>query len=211
MLDIKLVKDQLFPTPIYCFDNVLEPEYIDSMIEDIKKSSVINKEKRNNNWQSETNPNLHTHPKYKALAVRVLDLSKVYLDGLLLEYDDFYITGMWSNILKEKETHSPHTHSNNLISGVFYLQANGNSPAINFIDPRPQASVLQPQSKKNTKENSTIWFYPAVVNRMILFPSWLQHFVPRNVSGVDRYSIAFNVMLKGQVGRPSNFQSHKFE
>ena len=211
MQDIKLLKDQLFPTPVYCFDNILEPEYIDSMFEHVKKSSEINEEKRNNNWQSENNPNLHSHPKYKALANRVLELSKVYLDGLQVEYDELYITGMWSNVLKQKETHSPHTHSNNYISGVFYLQADGDSPAINFMDPRPQASVIQAHAKKYTKENSSMWFYPAVVNRMILFPSWLQHYVPRNISNLDRYSIAFNVMLKGQVGRPENFQSNKFE
>ena len=30
---------------------------------------------------------------------------------------------MWSNVLKPIETHPPHTHSNNFISGVYYVQA----------------------------------------------------------------------------------------
>jgi len=45
---------------------------------------------------------------------------------------------------------------------------------------------------------------------MILFPSWLSHFVPVNYSKIDRISIAFNAMLKGKVGEPTNFQSANF-
>ena len=58
--------------------------------------------------------------------------------------------------------------------------------------------------------NSTRYQMPAMVNRMILFPSWLQHYVPVNDSGKDRISIAFNCMLKGLVGEPTNFQSNTF-
>ena len=200
--------DRLFPTTVTIFDNVLELEYIDSMLKDIVDSSQ--KVGRKTNWQSNHNPNLHEHQKYKPLGKKVLELSKEYIEDLKFEFDDHYITGMWSNILKPGEFHSPHTHSNNLVSGVFYLQTNDNSPAITFLDPRPQSSVLQPQAKEYNIFNSTMFFYPAKVNRMILFPSWLEHYVPQNDTKFSRVSIAFNVMLKGQVGRPDNFQTNKF-
>ena len=200
--------DRLFPTTVTIFDNVLELEYIDSMLEDIIDSSK--KVGRKTNWQSNHNPNLHEHPKYKPLGKKVLELSKEYIEDLKFEFDDHYVTGMWSNILKPGEFHSPHTHSNNLVSGVFYLQTNDNSPAITFLDPRPQSSVLQPQAKEYNIFNSTMFFYPAKVNRMILFPSWLEHYVPQNDTKFSRVSIAFNVMSKGQVGRPDNFQTNKF-
>ena len=48
------------------------------------------------------------------------------------------------------------------------------------------------------------------VNRMILFPSWLSHFVPINYSKSDRISIAFNAMLKGKVGKSEEFSISKF-
>ena len=137
------------------------------------------------------------------------ELSKKYIDELKYDYEDHYITDMWYNILRSGETHRPHTHSNNLVSGVFYLHCNDDSPAINFIDPRPQTTVLQPQQKEYTRENSTTWQVPAKINRMVLFPSWLQHYVPKNNSH-DRISISFNVMLRGQVGRSENFQSNVF-
>ena len=124
-------------------------------------------------------------------------------------YKEKYIE---KNILKSGETHPPHTHSNNFISGVFYVQAenNNDTPAINFLDPRGQTCVLQPQQKEYTKDNGTLYFFPAKINRMVLFPSWLQHYVPKNNSNDNRISIAFNVMLRGQVGQPSNFQTNNF-
>jgi uncharacterized protein (TIGR02466 family) len=209
-MEPKLIIERLFPTTLYIFDSVLEPEYIDSMIEDIKKSAEINAEKRRGNWQSENSPKLHQYPKYKTLGNKALELGKKYLNDLLYEYDDLYITDMWSNILKSGEQHPPHTHSNNFISGVYYLQTTENSPTIQFLDPRGQTSVITPHQKELTKYNSPRYFYPGMINRMILFPSWLQHYVPVNESGQDRISIAFNMMLKGLVGKPENFQSNIF-
>ena len=207
---MKTYIERIFPTSLYVFDDVLEPEYIDSMREDIIQSSKINLEKRKTNWQSEKNPKLYENPKYKVLGEAALNLSKKYLNDLKFQFEDLVLTDMWSNILKPQETHTPHTHSNNFVSGVYYLQTTNNSPAINFLDPRGQTCVLQPQQKEYTKYNSTRYFMPAMVNRMILFPSWLQHYVPVNDSKEDRISIAFNCMFKGLVGIPENFQSSTF-
>ena len=191
-----MIIDRIFPTTIMIFDDVLEEECIKSMGNDILSFKGYNTK-----WQNTYEP--------EALSNKALELSKKYIDELKYEYEDLYITDMWSNILRIGETHRPHTHSNNLVSGIFYIQCNDDSPAINFIDPRPQTTVLQPQQKEYTKENSTTWQVPAKINRMVLFPSWLQHYVPKNNS-YDRISISFNVMLRGQVGRTENFQSNRF-
>tara|TARA_B100001778_G_scaffold224396_1_gene186189 strand:+ start:57 stop:686 length:630 start_codon:yes stop_codon:yes gene_type:complete len=209
---MKLNIERIFPTSLYVFDDVLEPEYIDSMREDIIKSGKINAEQRQTNWQSVKNNKLYELPKYKELGKMALNACIKYIDLLEYKLDDIELTGMWSNILKPGETHPPHTHSNNFISGVYYVQADNkpNTPAINFLDPRGQTCVLQPQQKRYNIYNSTRHSLPAKINRMILFPSWLSHFVPINYSKSDRISIAFNAMLKGKVGEPTNFQSANF-
>ena len=51
-------------------------------------------------------------------------------------YDRIEITGMWANKLKVGESHPPHTHSNNFLSGVYYLEAGENTSNIQFFDPR---------------------------------------------------------------------------
>jgi len=202
---MKVTTEKLFPTTVYCFDNVLEYEYIDSMKKDILKRN--DKE----TGQDPKSGLLHKEPKYKALAEKVKEAGKYVLDDLLYKYDDYEITGMWSTVLKQHAMHRPHTHSNNFYSGVFYVQSDKDAQAnIQFYDPRPQADVLTPSVKKTTKDNSHVWFWPSTQNRMLLFPAWLQHYVTPNPSVNPRISIAFNIMLKGRVGDISDYQSAEF-
>ena len=149
---MKHTKNFIFPTIVHLFDNVLEQEYIDSMKEDIIKGSI---EKSRGNWQS--NPKIHKHPKYKALVEAINVCSKHVLDDNNFVYERFEITDMWSNILKPGEMHRPHTHSNNLISGVFYVESDANAN-IQFYDPRPQAGVIFPDVKKINDTNSSVYF-----------------------------------------------------
>ena len=196
---MKYIKEQLFPTEVYICDDVLEVEYIDSMKEDILKTSTDK-----TNWQS--SPKLHLQPKYKALSNKVTEVSKLIFKDINYVYDRFEITDMWSNILKPGEAHRPHTHSNNILSGVFYVHSD-EAAGIQFYDPRPQAGVLNPEVKGFTKANATAWELKSTTNRMIMFPSWLQHLVPINNSDNNRISIAFNVMLRGIVGQSTDYQS----
>jgi len=201
---MKTIKEWIFPTVTYLFDDVLEPEYIDSMKKDIIKGSI---ETQRGNWQSHSD--LHKEKKYKALADKVFEASKYILNEQKYGFEKFEITNMWSNILKPGEMFRPHTHSNNLLSGVYYVQSD-EAANIQFYDPRQQADVLRPAQLEFTKENSSVWYFRSITNRMIFFPSWLQHYVPLNTSKHDRISIAFNVMLKGTVGSSSDYQSAEF-
>jgi len=202
---MKYLKEQLFPTEVYIVDDVLEDEYLDSMKEDILNESKDYKDK---NFQSR--PDIHKSPKYKPLANKVNEITTLVFKDKKYLYERFEITDMWSNILKPNEAHRPHTHSNNILSGVFYVDAPVNAPGIQFYDPRPAAGVLNPKLEAFTKSNATAWELFAKTNTMYLFPAWLQHLVPINHTDSNRISIAFNVMLKGLVGEPTDFQSAEF-
>ena len=197
----------VWPTKILLKDNLLEDEYISSMKNELIKQSI---EKPRGNWQS--GPKLYEQNKFKPLAKEILKLAKTHLQNdYHAVFESIEITDMWGNILKEKEFHRPHNHSNNVISGVYYVQADdNNSSKIFFLDPRPQAGIIQPDVRKITHYNSSIWHYPSVTNRCILFPSWLSHYVDSNVTGEDRISIAFNFMYKGKVGLSELYQSAEF-
>ena len=124
-------------------------------------------------------------------------------------YDRLEFTGMWANKLEKGDTHPPHTHSNNMLSGVYYSQSDNNAK-IHFLDPRPQARVLTPKIKHNTDNNSGLMQYHSQTNYMIIFPSWLQHYVESSVSEQPRHSVAWNVMMRGLVGDPHQLQSATF-
>ena len=57
---MEITKERLFPTIIYCINDVLEEEYINSI-----REHLINSYNKNpiNNWQSE--PGLHKHKELK--------------------------------------------------------------------------------------------------------------------------------------------------
>ena len=195
--------DKLFSTHIFLIDNVI-PE---NDILDIRKHIISTYNSDTKNWQSIAD--LHKMIIYDTLTDKILEYSKNVFDKLELKYDSFKITDMWSNVLKPGETHRPHTHSNNMLSGDYYVDAIETSGII-FTDPRPQAGVIQPDVNKQILDNASIVKYDSATNRMILFPSWLQHYVPVNETNKNRISIAFNIMFKGLVGSSTEYQSAEF-
>ena len=109
---------------------------------------------------------------------------------------------MWANMLKKGDSHPPHTHSNNVLSGVYYLE--GGAP-IQFFDPRPQASVLHPNLEYTTFDNSSMMQFNSQKGIGLIFPSWLQHWVP--TTNKDRISISWNIILRGDYGQPHTLQN----
>lgn len=199
---MKLSHLSLFPTKLYIADDVLEEEHIGIIKKDILDLSFEVK-----NWQSQ--PDIHKDKKYKPLVDKINHLTTKIFEEKKYIYDRFEITGMWANTLNKGEFHRPHTHSNNILSGVYYVQSDSNCD-INFYDPRPQADVLSPKKSELNENNASVWFQKSNTNSMIFFPSWLQHYVPTNETDNLRISIAFNIMLRGTVGEPTEFQSANY-
>ena len=196
---------KVFSTHIFVKDNYLAPQRLPAMQEEIKNLHKLGH--TNNNWQ--TGPDLDKSQPFSWFAQDIGKTAFDIFDKLNYNVQDIEITGMWGNILKPGETHPPHTHSNNFLSGVFYLESDAETGII-FSDPRPAADVLVPRKKTKTNENSNLLSYISKQNRLIIFPSWLVHWVPINKSKRDRISISFNIQVKGQVGEHHEFQSAEY-
>ena len=196
---------KVFSTHIFVKDNYLAPQRLPAMQQEIRNLHKLGY--TNNNWQ--TGPDLDKSQPFSWFAQDIGKTAFDIFDKLNYNVQDIEITGMWGNILKPGETHPPHTHSNNFLSGVFYLESDAETGII-FSDPRPAADVLVPRKKTKTNENSNLLSYISKQNRLIIFPSWLVHWVPINKSKRDRISISFNVQIKGQVGERHEFQSAEY-
>ena len=196
---------KVFSTHIFVKDNYLAPQRLPAMQQEIRNLHKLGY--TNNNWQ--TGPDLDKSQPFSWFAQDIGKTAFDIFDKLNYNVQDIEITGMWGNILKTGETHPPHTHSNNFLSGVFYLESDAETGII-FSDPRPAADVLVPRKKTKTNENSNLLSYISKQNRLIIFPSWLVHWVPINKSKRDRISISFNIQIKGQVGEHHEFQSAKY-
>ena len=136
---------------------------------------------------------------------KVEEVSKQYLDDLEYEYDSLEITGMWANKLFEGDSHPPHTHSNNILSGVYYLRATDDTAGTQFFDPRVQAKVLKPKRANVNMENSGVYQIPSVTGTGVIFPSWLTHWVPSNTD--ERITLSWNTIVRGEYGEPGTLQN----
>ena len=179
-----------FPTMVYEFDGGLSKQNHANML------NILDFENPDNN--------LHEHLAFLSFTKIVKECTKEILRINQYFFEDIEITNMWGNLLSEKESHPPHTHSNNIFSGVYYLRASDTTSPIQFFDPRPQASVFKPRNSPNWNNSSMIQF-DSVEGKGFIFPSWLMHWVPPT-SG-ERVSVSWNVIVRGDYGEPNTLQN----
>ena len=200
---------KIFYTNLFLLDDFVpqvtstEKQIVNDMKEYI--SDLWANREYDNNWQTKS-ADLHKQKEFKSFASLVLTTTKKIIDTLDYDVEDIMITDMWANVLKDSEYHPMHTHSNNFLSGTYYLQSDQKASIV-FHDPRPAADVLVPRKKQTTLNNSSLLSYASKQNRSVIFPSWLPHWVQQNKSKTKRISIAWNIQVKGQVGEHHEFQS----
>ena len=203
---------KIFATNIFLLDNFI-PQVTASEVSTIltmKKyiGELWSERDYDDNWQTKL-ANLQTKKEFKYFSDLIVKTGKDICNTLGYDVEDLIITDMWANVLKHNEHHPVHTHSNNFLSGTYYLQSDKGASIV-FHDPRPAADVIVPRKKEKNTLNSSLLSYASTSNRAIFFPAWLPHWVQQNKSNNKRISIAWNKQVKGQVGEHDEFQSANF-
>tara|TARA_R100000008_G_C3584571_1_gene171207 strand:- start:2503 stop:3180 length:678 start_codon:yes stop_codon:yes gene_type:complete len=115
----------------------------------------------------------------------------------------------WLNVNKKGSFNPPHVHSSANFSGCYYVKHPKNSGHIHFLDPRPQHRFASPDPAPDVMHqiegshvfnpycnshphDSSIFTYEIKEGKIIIFPSWLMHYVDPNANEDLRISIAFN-------------------
>jgi len=145
--------------------------------------------------QYQTEQTLHHSPEFSHFNEIVHSAANGILNFLSTEHTPLIITGCWANINAPGATHSAHTHSNNYLSAVYYLQADEGAREITFYDPRSQIGAINPVVRETTAKNAAQAHIEISEGMLVLFPSWLQHSVSKNRSSRNRISIAVNLMF----------------
>ncbi len=185
-----------FPTVVWVID--LKPEVhepLNRRIKDYLEKTISPRPAVAPGGTLQTEPDLHTVAEMAELTQCMNAAAKGALEFLKIDYDAFEITGCWANINPRGGLNTPHTHPNNYLAGVYYVQTAGGADEIVFTDPRPQASMISPTFKEETIYTGNEIAVEVKDGRMVLFPAWLSHGVPANRSDQDRISIAFNIMF----------------
>ncbi len=143
-------------------------------------------------WQSDQN--LHELDELRDLVSSVNDASRSVFEFLKIGCNTFRITALWANIVMPRTGHKMHSHPNNLLSGVYYVQTHNGADTINFHDPRSQTGIIRPPITELTAENTDQVVVKVKNGTLLLFPAWLPHSVDANTSNKARISISFNIM-----------------
>jgi uncharacterized protein (TIGR02466 family) len=193
---IRTTIHNLFPTPVWVVD--LEPD----RHEPVNKSLINNlnmmmgdRPQVDEGCTLQTDNNLHEFDEFAGLTAIITQSAEAALGFLQIEYSHFEITGCWANLNPTGSMNTPHTHPNNYLSGVYYVQTAKGADSIFFGDPRPQASVLMPKASQESVYTGNEVSLEAKEGRLLIFPAWLSHGVPINRSNRDRISVSFNIMF----------------
>ena len=145
------------------------------------------------NWQS--GHALHRLDEFRDLVEAIQATTRKVLSFLEIVSDDFEITGCWANVNGIGASHGVHTHPNNFLSGVYYVQTQAGADTINFHDPRVQTAIIRPPVKALTADDADQVVVRVREGTLLLFPAWLPHSVDPNRSARERISISFNIMF----------------
>lgn len=147
---------------------------------------------------------LNRHPKIKKI---ILDNFKNYNKEILKLNCEFVISTSWVTKVVKNSYSQIHCHKNSFYSGVLYFgdYSSESSGKIEFNTPLlPFTDFLIIPEEFNIF-NSLIWNLPPQKNRLIFFPSYLQHRITEHSDMNVRYSLAFNIVPKGKYGRADSF------
>lgn len=107
------------------------------------------------------------------------------------------ISNIWININGLSSFNRPHVHAESLFSGVYYAQAEDDSGDLIFLHPATshQYHINERAVEKFTDFNSSVFVVKPTIGKLVLFPSWLVHYVEPNRNSKDRISISFNTYI----------------
>lgn len=145
------------------------------------------------------------HPALQWLAACINKTVADYLRGTGVDVDASWQLQAWANINRLGDYHNLHNHPHSYLSGTYYVQlpedskqqagsrADLNSGAISFYDPRGQANMTAIRGDAQIDPEYRVLPNPGDI---LLWPSFLHHFVHPNLSAELRISISFNVIIK---------------
>ena len=152
---------------------------------------LLNEEKPN--WV--THPRLHTLDGFKDS----VDVLKEAISEVLgfggVQYDDLALTSLRASRYTQPEVSPLEVRPNNLLSGIFFLKADGGR--ITFFDPRPQAWIIKPPISQANLYNSDAFSIEFKENKLLIFPAWLQYQLAFKADMGENVFLTWTAMVKG--------------
>ena len=193
---------------------------------DCSKEYNLNLEKLNNlllslDWEKVKNPNPNYEPKglttvnkdilnlpefYDIKNVIDKEMKKYLYNYLCIDPDriDLDCNRSWSMLHKNGDYSRQHCHENCLWSGILYTQMPDTCGGITFHCESSRYTWILPSIKPKLKQHTPYTSNEVYINpnpgTILIFPGFIEHSTPQNLSNEDRLNIVFNYSLKGEFG-----------
>ena len=143
------------------------------------------------------------HPGTNWLRMEVNQSVIEYLESISIGYSVDWQIHAWANINRMGDYHDLHNHPHCYLSGTYYVKMPEKSEGgkrrdlrpnrITFYDPRQSVNMGSIRNDPYVEPEFTLLPVPGLI---LLWPSFLNHFVHPNLSNEVRISVSFNIILK---------------
>lgn len=184
------MRTDLFPTPLWSWSVPDHQKFAHAV-----KEWTLKESDHTERWQSRND--LHTLEEFAPLCEFILKRARKPLKDLAADtkrHGRLVITGMWVNHTKDHRIqHETHTHPNNYLAGIYYVEAPSTMGKTIFIDPRAGASAIVPRPAENNALNAMQQVLHANEGSVIFFPAYLPHRVSGGTESAQRITVSFNL------------------
>tara|TARA_R100000008_G_C3493773_1_gene120063 strand:- start:43 stop:639 length:597 start_codon:yes stop_codon:yes gene_type:complete len=119
-----------------------------------------------------------------------------YIENYAVGYkQDFQIVTSWFTRSKPNTQSEAHSHSNCWLSGVLHFSENGGS--LKF---EKEHDLFLPGKVVINEYTAMGYECPIKKGQLLIFPSKIKHRIELNTTRHNRYSMAFNILPKGEFG-----------
>ncbi len=146
--------------------------------------------------KSKVSKNYKILKKYPLLNKKIHTAISDYIHNILCLNRDFQIVSSWMTKTEVGCESDFHTHSNCWFAACFYFDCG--SP-IRFK--RQKESFIDSEVTSYNVYNSHTWNITPEKNLLVIFPSHLEHKIAKNEGDAPRYSLAINILPKGNFGK----------
>jgi uncharacterized protein (TIGR02466 family) len=152
----------------------------------MEKNKSVKKSNRGG-WQSDL---YKPEGEFKPLVKEI----KEFCSHLPLDIKEIFIPQLWVNVNKRGDWNTIHQHGAYHLAGTYYVKVPKDSGRICFRDPRPSAIgnvFVNSRFDKGEFKNVNI-----MEGLLMIWPSYLDHFVEPSQTDEERISISFDIMAR---------------
>ena len=201
----ELTINHFFSTPVYILQDNAHAENLDTLLKDIyewrDKDTVDLVRSNKGGWHSPTDIFKKSEPGLKRVCQLMINCFTRCTKEIAPEFEveKWAMQGEgWVNINPQHGFNVPHDHPGYTWSGVYYVllpekkDPKGRSGSIELLDPRTNTAAFATDIARKSAYFSPKRTINPKNGMILIFPSYLRHWVYPNEEEEDRISMAFN-------------------